>query len=103
MDEESVRLTDVIWKTRFRDKILSKHGVRDREVEEVVFGRPFVVKIARGRVRNEHVYEAFGQTGAGRYLVVFFINKGVAAMPISARDMTDSERKYYHEKRKLQS
>ena len=95
-----MRLTDVIWKSRFRDKIASKHGVSSREAEEVVFVRPFIVKIARGRVRNEHVYAAYGQTRAGRYLVVFFINKGNAALPISARDMTDAERKYYREKRK---
>jgi len=33
---------------------------------------------------------------AGRYLIIFFIRKEfIAAMPISARDMTDSEKKYY--------
>ena len=85
---------------RFRDKIMFRHQVAPSEVEEVVFGKPFIVKIARGKVRNEHVYEAYGQTQAGRYLVVFFINKGNAALPISARDMTDAERKYYREKGK---
>jgi len=94
-----VRLTDIVWKSRFLNKIRFKHGVSSGEVEEVLFGKSFVVKIARGRVRNEHVYEAFGQTHAGRYLVVFFINKAKAALPISARDMTARERKYYHEKR----
>ena len=95
-----MRLTDIVWKSRFLNKIRVKHGVSSGEVEEVLFGKAFVVKIARGRVRNEHVYEAFGQTHGGRYLVVFFINKANAALPISARDMTVGERKYYHEKGK---
>ena len=95
-----VRLTAVIWKSRFRDKIMYKHQVGSGEVEEVVFGKPFVVRIARGKIRDEHVYAADGQTHAGRHLVVFFINKGVAVLPISARAMTDAERKYYREKGK---
>jgi len=41
-------------------------------------------------------YTAYGQTNAGRYLIVFFVLKNrTAALPISARDMTQSERKYY--------
>lgn len=95
-----MRLTDVVWKSRFRDKMMFKHHVDSREVEEVVFGKPFIVKIARGKIHNEHVYAAYGQTQAGRYLVVFFINKGNAALPISSRDMTDAERKYFREKGK---
>ena len=95
-----MRLTDVIWKSRFRDKMMFKHRVASEEVEEVVFGKPFIVKVARGKVRNEHVCAAYGQTQPGRYLIVFFINKGNAALPISARDMTDAERKYYREKGK---
>jgi uncharacterized DUF497 family protein len=76
-----------------------KHNVMTTEAEEVIFGKPVIVKVAKGRVKHEDVYEAFGQTQHGRYLVVFFIHKTGAALPISARDMTASERKYY-EKRK---
>lgn len=90
-----MRLTEVIWKVRFREKLLWKHHVTTDEAEDVLFGKPFIVKIAKGNVKNEDVYEAFGQTQEGRYLVVFFIHKTGAALPISARDMTRSERKYY--------
>ena len=93
-----MRLTDVIWKTQFRDKLLLKHNVTTREAEDVLFGKPFIVKVAKGRVKNEDVYEAFGQTHRGRYLVVFFIHKTRAALPISARDMTASERRYYEKR-----
>jgi uncharacterized DUF497 family protein len=93
-----VRLTAVIWKTQFREKLLLKHNVTISEAEDVLFGRPFIVKVAKGRVKNEDVYEAFGQTQHGRYLVVFFIHKSGAALPISARNMTASERRYYEKR-----
>lgn len=88
-------LSEIIWKTRFADKMAGKQHVSIWEVEEVLTEKAFVVRIARGRVKGEDVYEAFGQTHAGRYLVVFFIRKGTAALPISARNMTASERRYY--------
>ena len=90
-----MRLTDIIWKVQFREKIMAKHGVTTDEVEQVVFGRPYVVRIGRGRIGQEDLYEAFGQTRGGRYLVVFFIHKRGAALPITARVMTASERRYY--------
>jgi len=42
------------------------------------------------------VYAALAQIASGRYLIVFFIDKkrGVV-LPISARDMSSAERKYY--------
>ncbi|MDQ3685014.1 MAG: hypothetical protein M3430_05360 [Acidobacteriota bacterium] len=53
-------------------------------------------KVSKGNVKGENVYAAFGQTAGGRYLVVFYIRKLTGAvLPISARDMDDSERKYY--------
>ena len=40
-----------------------------------------------------------GQTSAGRYLMVFFVRKKTRqALILSARDMTDSERKRYEKK-----
>ena len=93
-----VRITEIIWKTRFREKFLGKHGISTEEVEDVIFGTPFIVKVAKGKVKHEDVYEAFGQTQHGRYLVVFFIHKTRAALPISARDMTVSERRYYEKR-----
>ena len=90
-----MRLTEVIWKIRFREKLLWKHHVTTEDAEDVLFGRPVIVKIAKGYVKNEAVYEAFGQTQDGRYNVVFFIHKTGAALPISARDMARSERRYY--------
>ena len=90
-----LRLRDVIWKVQFVEKLFVEHGVATDEVESVLFGRPHMLRVRRGNVQGEDVYEAFGQTSAGRYLVVFFIHKSGAALPISARAMTQSERGYY--------
>jgi uncharacterized DUF497 family protein len=50
-----------------------------------------------GEVKN--VYSALGQTSAGRYLIVFFVRKKTQqALIVSARGMTDGERKRYEKK-----
>ena len=95
-----MRLYDVIWNYRFVSKIEEKHGVSAEEVEEVLFSRPHVRRAEKGKVKGEHLYVAYGQTGAGRYLVVFFVLKPrSAALPISAREMTRAERRYFHEQK----
>lgn len=96
-----MRLSDIIWNERFAAKIQSKHGIMPEEVEEILFSRPHVRRAERGRVRGEHLYVAYGQTEAGRYLVVFFVRKRAgAALPISARQMTETERRYFHAQKK---
>jgi len=95
-----LRLYDVIWNAKFVSKIDEKHGVSPEEVEEVLFSSPYVRRAEKGKVKGEHLYVAYGQTAEGRYLVVFFIRKPrAAALPISAREMTRAERKYYHEQK----
>jgi uncharacterized protein len=91
-----VQLYEVIWKEQFADKIEAKHAVSMDEVEEVIFGRPVILKAGKGHIKGEDLYSAYGQTDDGRYLIVFFVRKRqIAAMPISARDMTPAERRYY--------
>jgi len=89
-------IRQIIWKDQFVEKLAVKHGVAVEEVEEVLNSKPHVRKIAKGQIKGENVYAAFGQTAGGRYLVVFYIKKlAVAVLPISARDMDDGERDYY--------
>ena len=91
-----MNLYNVIWKEQFIEKLEVKHGVQTKEVEDVLFGRPHIRRMEKGRVKGEDLYAAYGQTKAGRYLIVFFVLKNnTSALPISARDMTHSERKYY--------
>lgn len=88
-------IREVFWRNRFIDKLLRRHNVTIEETEDVLFGSKHVLRIEKGKIKGEDVFEAFGQTQGGRFLVVFFINKSGAAMPISAREMTKSERRYY--------
>ncbi len=93
-----MQLYEVIWKEQFVEKLAIKHGVTTNEVEEILFSRPHVRKAQKGRIKGEDLYVAYGQTNAGRYLIVFFIRKNkTSALPISARDMTQSERRYYEQ------
>jgi uncharacterized DUF497 family protein len=95
-----MRLYEVIWKEVFVDKLEQKHRVMPDEVEQVLFSKPFIRRAEKGRVQGVDVYVAYGQTAVGRYLVVFFILKyHTAALPISARDMTQAERRYYAQQR----
>lgn len=97
-----MRLYDIIWNEDFVAKIAEKHGVTTEEVEEVLFSEPHVRRIERGKVKRQHLYAAYGRTAGGRCLVIFFIRKtAVAALPIPARDMTPSERRYFDAQKKV--
>lgn len=91
-----MRILDIIWLPEVVDKLDWKHGVSPEEVDEVFFDAPSFRKVQRGHVPGEDVYAAFGQTEAGRYLVVYLIYKQTReALVISARDMTHAERRLY--------
>ncbi|MEM8780390.1 MAG: BrnT family toxin [Cyanobacteria bacterium P01_G01_bin.49] len=93
-----MQLYEVIWKDQFVEKLAVKHGVTTNEVEQVLFSRSHIRKAQKGRIKGEDLYVAYGQTNAGRYLIVFFVRKTqTSALPISARDMTQSERRYYEQ------
>ncbi len=72
------------------EKIQVRHGVTLEEAEQVVYGP---CRVLRGR---EGLYKAFGQSSAGRYLLVVLANKGHGVWKIvTARDMTFSEKRSY--------
>jgi uncharacterized DUF497 family protein len=91
-----MRITDLVWLDEFVEKIETKPGVFQWEVDEVFTGGPKIRKMKKGRLRGEDVYRALGRTEAGRYLAVFFIHKQTdAALILSARDMDGKERRIY--------
>ena len=52
--------------------------------------------LEQGKIEDENVYSAYGQTDSGRYVTVIFIRKlGNRALVISARDTDKKERKQY--------
>lgn len=65
------------------------------EVEEVIFGTPFIRKAREGR------YHIIGQTEAGKYLTVYVAPReaGVYSL-VTARDADDAERRAYLRHRK---
>ena len=95
-----MQIYTIIWKDQFVEKLAVKHGVEMDEVEDVLFTKPYVRLFEKGHIKGENLYAAYGQTNAGRYLIVFFVLKNrTAALPISARDMSQSERKYYEKQK----
>jgi uncharacterized DUF497 family protein len=90
-----MRIHQFIW---LEDRIdhIAQHDVTPEEVEEVCFGRAFVQR-AKSEGRNPLFY-VLGQTEAGRYLfcVVIRFPDG-RGYPVTARPMTDKERRRYHQ------
>ena len=55
----------IIWKDQFVEKLARKHAVTVIEAEEILGSKPQIRRVSKGRVKDEHVYGAFGQTDAG--------------------------------------
>ena len=91
-----MRVREVIWLPEIEDKLWEKHHLTVAEAEELLFGEPHIRFVEKGHQPDEDLYTAYGQTEAGRYIVVFFVLKrGRQALVISARDMDRKERKTY--------
>jgi hypothetical protein len=91
-----VKIVEIVWLPHIVDKCVGKHNVWPDEVEEVFDNRPFIHFAAEGHTPGEDLYAAFGQADSGRFLVVFFVYKGMGvALIVSARPMTPTERKRY--------
>ena len=91
-----MRILGIIWLRDIVDKLKWKHRVETEEVEEALATGPRFRRLERGDVAGEDLYGAFGQSHAGRYLTVLFIYKtSREALIVSARDMTDRERRRY--------
>ncbi len=82
------------------EKLVKKHRVTLREARQALLNNPRIRLAEKGYTEGEDVYAAFAQTFAGRYLSVFFIFKPSenTAVIISARDMSQKERKSYARK-----
>lgn len=96
-----MEINSIIWLARFVEKLARKHNVTTEEVEQVFDNHARIQFVERGDVEGENLYRAMGKTNAGRYLTIFFVNKGSGqALVISARDMSAAERKSYAKRKK---
>ena len=74
---------------------IARHGVDPSEAEAICRSHRAVV--IRGRQGRHLVY---GHTGDGRYLLVVLQARGGGLVRIiTARDMTEHERRFYHRRR----
>ena len=88
-------IRDLVW-PEDRIEHISRHGVTPEEVEETCFGRPLILR-ARSEGKNP-VYYVLGQTAAGRYLFCMVISfPDGRGYPITARPMTDREKRRYRD------
>ena len=86
----------IFWLDEILDKVQRKHRVSTGEVRSVLTARPQFRFVEKGHRRGENLYSAAGRTAAGRYLVVLFVyRRDKAALIVTARDMTQTERKRY--------
>lgn len=72
---------------------IARHGITVKDVEEVCSGR----HIAR-KVKDRHFI--YGETEAGRHIFIVLEKTGDNFRPITARDMSESEKKIYKKKMK---
>lgn len=67
---------------------IANHGVEPYEAEEVITNQPRLKHAGDGK------YFAYGQTDAGRYLLVVYAPKsGRRVRVVTARDMTPTEKR----------
>ena len=91
-----MKINGIIGLQKIADKLEKKHHITQDEVEQVFVNNPQYRFLEKGKIEDEHVYSAYGQTAAGRYVTVIFILKyKSSALVISARDMDKKERKQY--------
>ena len=97
-----MNISGIIWFDDVADKLEWKHHISTDEVEQVLLRKPHIEFKEKGKTNpDEDVYVALGRTEAGRHLLVAFILKsGQQVLPISARDQTRSERRYYEKAKK---
>ncbi len=93
-----MQIDEVILSAKVADKIAAKHAVSADEVEEVFLNEEEEIVVRRSP-RGDNSYLALGRTAAGRYLTVpfIFIGEGVVYV-LTARDMTDTERRWFSQR-----
>ena len=82
------------WDEGNSGKNEKKHGITDREAEEIFFNQPLIIgRSLRGE--PEARFAALGKTYGSRLLTVVFTLRGKRIRVISARPMSKRERETY--------
>lgn len=93
------RILELDWRQDRIEHIRDRHGITPEEVEQAVFDDPKGLLVRVGlaeRNPRETIYRHLGRTAAGRFLLVALLYTGHGvAIPLTARDMDDAERRRY--------
>lgn len=97
---KDMQIDTLICPEIIEEKLAKKHHVSLREVRQALLNNPRFRFAEKGYIQGEDVYVAFGQSFVGRYLTIYFVFKPneSTAIIISARDMSQKERKSYGRK-----
>lgn len=91
------------WDEGNSNKNYILHGVTDGECEDVFFNLPLIIGADSNDSQTEVRFFALGRTDTSRNLFVAFTVRNECIRVISARDMTESEKRKYEEKNKRDS
>ena len=94
-----MKIRKLLWIADVVEKLSKKHQVLTTEVKDVFLTAPYFRYVEKGHRIGESVYAALGRTSVGRLLIVFFIMRtDGTALIVSAREMTEKERKSYEKR-----
>ena len=87
------------WNKGNIDKNLKKHGITNKESEEVFTNRPFIASLDKKHSsKHERRYQALGKTDNNKILFLSFTIRIEKIRVISARKANTKERKAYEKK-----
>ena len=89
------------WDEGNIDKNEITHSVRWTECEQIFFNTPLLVLKAGKHPSSEKRYYAFGKTDEGRLLTVVFTVRDNKIRVISARNMSEKERRRYGKEKRI--
>ena len=96
MPEILKRIEGFEWDEGNSGKNEKKHGITDREAEEIFFNEPLMIgRSLKGE--PEVRYAALGKTYGSRLLAVVFTKRSKRIRVISARPMSRKERMLYEQ------
>ena len=90
-----MKIEKISWDQETVDH-LSNHLVSPEEVEEVLFNDVDPSLMKRGK---EGRYLAYGKTHGGRLLLIVWASKYKKTKIITARDMTEKEKRFYRRRK----
>jgi len=91
------------WDKHNKDKNWEKHKVNFQECEQVFFNRPLKTLYDKKHSQKEERFVGLGKTDKKRRLVIVFTIRNKKIRAISARNMSQKERRLYEQKTQIYS